>query len=914
MKKKIIQGTIKRHPDGFGFLIPDDKEHPDVYIPHHSMKGVMSNDRVMAEVQPERGGERFRGDIVRVVTRGTKRIVGHFHELNEKMGLVRDESQSWGDDLRIPAEDSLGAKDGDLVAAEIVRYPDEGGKFTGKVVEIIGDIEDPLNDIRRVVLANNIPSEFPDDVLAEAKHFREQPDERDFQGRRDLRDKKLITIDGATAKDFDDAVLVEVEEKGFRLYVAIADVSHYVRPGTAIDREAFQRGTSVYFPNFVIPMLPEVLSNGLCSLNPHVPRLCLVAEMLFDFTGQQLSSEFYEAVMDSKARVTYGRAQEVVDGVTAPELEHVKDTILRCADLAKILMAKRFREGSLDLEIPETQLQIDGAGRPTDVMRTERLFAHRLIEELMLAANVAVATFLFGREVPALYRVHEPPKPEALAMLERYLEAFGAHARLGPDRLQKNLTKALQEFAGRPEAEIIHILTLRSMSQAKYQRNNIGHFGLGFGDYTHFTSPIRRYPDLIVHRLLKNQVMAKGDYRLMGEDDLDTAGTWLSACEQRSVKAERQVMAIKKARFMQQFLGKELDGFISSVAKFGVFVLLREYEIDGLVRVDDLGSERFEFDEEHLRLVAKRSGANFSIGDTIRIVVTAADVSSGQISFMPVATLAAKGKSAASVVEKNHRPEKRGPGKEDGSSKKGSRHREQSRNRQDSRGHSAHRNRDRGQDRNQNPELEPQRGQGRFKDRGPRRGSERHRPADRTHSSANESKGSARPWEDRRQGDRRQNDRRQQNDFRTGKPVRDAAQNSGSTSLARFVDAQKTGRKGDLARSIQASSRRNPSMGASTSGTRSTKKTGPVSQKLQFAARSKLRFNDEESLNPKDSRKEKQSARGSTPQSDRKNAEKRGPSADHRGGVRKARVSQGGGKGPSGPVPDRKAQRKRRNR
>lgn len=635
MKNKFVQGLIKRHADGFGFLIPEDKTHPDLYIPHHGMTGIMSGDRVLAEAHKEKGSDRYRGEIIRVVTRGMKKVVGPFSKLNESYGIIRDDGNGWGQDLRISIADSMNAKSGDLVAAEILKYPEPGEKFTGKVVEVIGNAEDPMNDIRRVVHGNNIPEEFPPDVLEEASRIPNVPDEKDFKNRKDLRGKDLITIDGATAKDFDDAILVERVGQGFRLYVAIADVSHYVRPGSAIDREAFQRGTSVYFPNFVIPMLPEVLSNGLCSLNPHVPRLCLVAEMNFDFAGVMTGSSFYEAVMESKARVTYGKAQEVVDGAAVPELDHVRDPILRAADLAKILMAKRFREGSLDLEIPETILQIDGTGKPLDVIRSERLFAHRLIEELMLAANVAVALFLGERKVPAIYRVHEAPNALAISLLERYMQSFGGHPLLAGTNLAKRLTKALEEFQGKPEAQILHILTLRSMTQAKYQRENLGHFGLGFEHYTHFTSPIRRYPDLIVHRLLKNQVMAGSTYRLMAEEELDTAGTWLSSCEQRSVKAERQLMSIKKARFMQPRIGQEFEGLVSSIAKFGAFVLLREYEVDGLVRSEDLGDGRWEFDEEKLKLVARGSGMTIGVGDVMKVVVAATDISTGQITFLP---------------------------------------------------------------------------------------------------------------------------------------------------------------------------------------------------------------------------------------------------------------------------------------
>ena len=634
MKKKFLSGIIKRHPDGFGFFIPEDPEHPDVYIPRQSMKGVMTNDRVTVEVEAERGGERFRGEIVRVLVRGTSKIVGTLKILNDQSAVLKDEGGGWGEDLKIAAGDTKNAKTGEMVAAEIISYPESNKPFTGRVVEIIGNALEPLNDIRRVVLSSHIPDVFTDEVMKEAAYYKDVPDEKDFVGRVDLRGKNLITIDGVTAKDFDDAVLVEKNAQGFLLYVAIADVSHYVRTGSAIDKSAYERGTSVYFPNFCIPMLPEVLSNGLCSLNPHVPRLCLVAEMQFDFTGEMLGSKFYEGVMDSKARVTYGKAQEVIDGTDLPELNHVKENILLCADLAKILMAKRFKEGSLDLEIPETELEIDASGVPIDVIRSERLFSHRLIEEMMLAANVAVAKFLGSRDIPAMYRVHESPNEQALGILEKYLSAFGGRVKLGDGKLQKRLTKALQEFEGKPESEILNILTLRSMSQAKYQMDNVGHFGLGFEWYTHFTSPIRRYPDLIVHRLLKNQIMKNSPYRLMPEDELMTAGTWLSACEQRAAKAERQVKSIKKARFAAKFVGQEFAGIISSVTKFGIFVLLREYDFDGLIRLEDLGSGKLEFDEENLRLVSKGSGFSYSIGDQIKVIVAEANPLEGRVNFM----------------------------------------------------------------------------------------------------------------------------------------------------------------------------------------------------------------------------------------------------------------------------------------
>lgn len=633
-QQRNVDGIIKCHPDGYGFLIPDDPKHPDVYISKQFMTGIMTNDRLRVLVHKTRDESRLSGEVVQILNRSVKKIVGKYLPVDVKYGVILDEQRHWGADLRIRSEDAMNAKEGDLVVVEITNYPGRNQDFTGKIISIIGDEEDPMNDIIRIVHSHHIPFEFSAQVRKEVSVWNPVVTEKDFANRKDLRQKNLITIDGATAKDFDDAVYAEQNPSGFKLWVAIADVSHYVKPGTALDEEAYARGTSVYFPNFVVPMLPEELSNELCSLKPKVNRLCFVCEMQIDFQGVITHFEFYEAVMESKARVTYGEAQEIIDGKTPSHLNHVEKNIKTCRDLAKILMAKRFREGSLDLELPETQVVVNEAGEAVDIIKSERLFAHRLIEELMLATNICTARFMDEKQIQGIYRIHEEPNEEKIAELQKFLWNFGHRKSLsGKGFLQQKLTKALESFHNKPEHQILSMLTLRSMSQAKYSSENKGHFGLGFSHYSHFTSPIRRYPDLIAHRLIKSVLYPQYSNCRLGEDELSTAGSMLSACEQRSVKAERQIIAIKKARFMQKFVGEKFEGVINSVARFGIFVNLRAFDVDGLVKLEELGRDRFIFDPEQLMLLGDRTRKKYRIGDNIEVFVAKVDIDAGKIDF-----------------------------------------------------------------------------------------------------------------------------------------------------------------------------------------------------------------------------------------------------------------------------------------
>ncbi len=629
---QTVTGFVKRHPDGFGFLIPDKPGMPDVYVPKPSMVGVMSNDKI--EILVRKDGDRFRGDFVKMVSRETKRVTGKLVKKSNTHGMIYDESFAWGDDLKVAIPPGIKVNDEDWVLVKITHYSDSVRGFQGDIEAVLGDISDAKNDNIRVLASSGIPFEFTKETLQEAAAIPDEVTDEDLEGRKDLRDKNFITIDGKTAKDFDDAIYVEKMKGGFRLWVAIADVSHYVKPKSAIDQDAYLRGTSTYFPNFVAPMLPESLSNEMCSLKPRVDRLVLVSEMDIDYDGHTTSSRFYEAVINSQARVTYGEAQEIVDGGRIEKFDHVAENIKVAAELSHILMKARFENGSLNLEVPETTIEIDESGLPVDILRSERLFAHRLIEELMLAANVATAKFLDAKGVPGFYRIHDKPKADAIHILQNYLEVFGESARLEGPNMQKKLTAALKAFSGKPQETILNILTLRSMAQAKYSPENIGHFGLGFSHYSHFTSPIRRYPDLIVHRLIKSVFAAHKGYRRVALEDLETAGTILSSNEQRSVKAERQIHSIKKARFIEKFVGQEFEGVISSVTKFGVFVLLRQFDVDGLVKLEELGGDRFEFDEERLVLVGRKSGKSYEIGDALRVQVAAADIQTGRIDFV----------------------------------------------------------------------------------------------------------------------------------------------------------------------------------------------------------------------------------------------------------------------------------------
>jgi len=637
-QQSIVTGRVKRNADGFGFLIPDNPDQVDVYLPRHTMTGVMTDDIVEAKCKRERE-DRYSGEVLRIIKRSVKQCVGKYrHDPVDGSGKILDDSKAWGIDMIIPREFKNGAREGDLVAVKINSFPGDAQGFIGQVIEVIGQYGDPLHDTKQVLYENHVPIEFSKEALKIADSLPNEVHESEWVGRRDLRQLKFVTIDGATARDFDDAVYGEKDGEGYRIWVAIADVSHYVREGTSLDRDAYDRGTSVYFPDMVVPMLPEKLSNGLCSLNPGIPRLAMVAEIQLNENAKVIDTRIYEAVFKSHHRLIYGEVEDMINGLENPKYQDVFSDLMLLRDVAKILMKNRFQEGSLDLEIPEAQLIIDAAGIPTDVVRGERLFAHRLIEELMLLANVEVAKFIQRSGTPCLYRIHEEPFPKALSGLELMAHNWGVKVRFESKggMIQKNLMKLLNHVHGKPEENILSLLILRSMKQAQYSAENVGHFGLAFSSYTHFTSPIRRYPDLVVHRVLK-KIISK---QKLSEKDKEeeqkhmiSMGVFLSACEQRANRAERDLEAIKRSRFMQRHIGEEFDGIITGVLKFGIFVQLRAYDIDGLVKIETLRGDRFNLDEQNQKLIGRKTGTIISLGDIVRVRVTSADPEERKIDF-----------------------------------------------------------------------------------------------------------------------------------------------------------------------------------------------------------------------------------------------------------------------------------------
>jgi ribonuclease R len=627
----VVAGVVIAHRDGFGFLKPDDGSD-DLYLSAREMQTLWEGDRVAVRASDTPRGRE--GHVVEILARGKTKLAGQFRR-ERGIDFVRDSADSRVEVL-IPRGESHGAKPGDIVAVEVLQHPTKNSHAIGRVVEVVGRSDDAGIETEVAMLAHGIPRDWPEEALAEARSWPIEVPAKAKEGREDLRHVPLVTIDGADARDFDDAVFCEPHGEGWRLIVAIADVSYYVRADSPLDREARGRGTSVYFPDRVVPMLPEQLSNGLCSLNPHVDRLCHVCDMHVSAAGEVTRSRFYEAVMRSAARLTYHEAAEILvnvrpRGVHADLRPHLKELEAVYEAFARV----RKRRGAIDFDLPETKIQLDENGKVASVKAVERLVTHKLIEECMIAANVESAKRILKGRIPGLYRVHEGPDEDRLEELLVFLRTFGY--KLTPKNLApKDLNRIIEAVQGKPEAELVETVVLRSMKQARYQPGNVGHFGLALGAYAHFTSPIRRYPDLLVHRAIKwlgEHRSAKGYH--YGIEEMERLGEHCSATERRADEATREVVDRLKCIYLKDHIGETFDAVIASVVAFGLFVRLPGIQADGLVHVTALPRDYYHRDPGGTTLRGERTGGIYRLTESLKVKLVAVDVDECKIDLVP---------------------------------------------------------------------------------------------------------------------------------------------------------------------------------------------------------------------------------------------------------------------------------------
>ena len=665
-----FEGRVEGHRDGHGFVVPDNGD-PAIYLAPQEMRSVLHKDRVRVRVLRYDRKGRPEGRVLDILERRKTPIIGRLlHEGGQ--WVVAPEDSRYGQDILIPKNAIASAAVGQVVSVELTEPPSLHSQPVGRVAEVLGEIDDSGMEIEIAVRKYEVPHEFSAQTLAQAAALPERLRAADRKHRVDLSDVPLVTIDGEDARDFDDAVYCEPFKRGrgksafegWRLIVAIADVSHYVKPGEPLDEDAYERATSVYFPRRVIPMLPEKLSNGLCSLNPEVERLTMACDMLVASDGSIEAYQFYPALINSHARLTYTEVAAVLANTRGPEAQRRQDLVPHLVHLHEVyraLLKQRARRGAVDFETTETQIVCDDNGRIEKIVPRTRTEAHKLIEETMLAANVCAAEFISAAEHPCLYRVHEGPTPEKRISLQAMLKALGVAVHLSDDPKPAEIQAIAQATQGRPDAMQIHTLLLRSMQQAIYTAHNAGHFGLAYEAYAHFTSPIRRYPDLLVHRVIK-AVLAKRRYHLVANANTRTpeirkggklqlrsakpmsqemalweaAGGHCSANERRADEASRDVEAWLKCRYMREHLGEEFSGTVSAVAGFGLFVTLDALYVDGLVHITELGGEYYRFDEARGELRGERTGIRYAVGARVRVQVSRVDLDGRKIDFRMV--------------------------------------------------------------------------------------------------------------------------------------------------------------------------------------------------------------------------------------------------------------------------------------
>ncbi len=632
----LVRGRVVAHPDGFGFLVPDEGGE-DLFLSPKVMHSLLHEDRAVCRiVGVDRRGRR-EGELVEVLERAHHEVIGRLIEEAGNHYVVPDNKRIH-QDVFIPPEQLGEAEVGQIVVAAITQQPNRHSQPIGKIVEVVGSHMAPGMEIDIAIRTHELPHQWSDEVLKEIEAFTEEVPEKAKKGRVDLRDVPLVTIDGVDARDFDDAVYCEKKGNGWRLLVAIADVSAYVEPGTALDESAYERGTSVYFPKQVIPMLPEVLSNGLCSINPDVDRLCMVCEMEIGPRGAIRNYRFFEGVMRSHARLTYDEVAAIVvdkDEALREKRKAIVPHLDELYRLYKALLTDRNRRGAINFETSETYFEFDEQRKIKNIVPLERNDAHKMIEECMIAANVSAARFTKKHKIPTLYRVHDGPKEEKIEALREFLSEFGLTLGGGDKPTPKDFSKVLKQIEGRPDRELIQTVMLRSMSQAVYSPDGeTGHFGLARADYAHFTSPIRRYPDLLLHRAIRHLVRGgKASEFIYNHEEMVVKGEHCSMCERRADEATRDAADWLKCEYMLDKVGERFTGTVSAVTGFGLFIALDDIFIEGLLHITSLTRDFYEFDAVGHRLIGKNSGRVFRLGDRMEVIVARVDLDEKKIDF-----------------------------------------------------------------------------------------------------------------------------------------------------------------------------------------------------------------------------------------------------------------------------------------